>query len=73
MWYYHDFINTKSKNIDIDYLLNFEKKYKLDLWKYALNERFFYLHNPFYKFTKNEILAILEQELKLFESILDEN
>ena len=72
MWYYHDFINTKSKNIDIDYLLNFEKKYKLDLWKYALNERFFYLHNPFYKFTKNEILAILEQELKLFESILDE-
>ena len=56
----------------LEYLINFEKKYKIDLWKYAINERFFYIHNRFYKFTKQEILLILEQELKLFESILNE-
>lgn len=72
IWFYHDYIKKKSQNIDIDYLTDFEKKYKINLWRYALNERFFYLHNRFYKFTKNEILSILEQEIKLFESMLDE-
>ena len=37
-----------------------------------INERFFYKHNRFYNFQKEEILLILEQELKLFETILDE-
>jgi hypothetical protein len=38
----------------------------------VINERFFYLHNRFYKFSRQEILSILEQESKLFESIIDE-
>jgi len=71
-WYFHDHIDLNQKKPDIEYLMNFEKKYKINLWKLAINERFFYLHNRFYKFQKEEILLILEQELKLFETILDE-
>lgn len=71
-WFYHDYIKKIQYEPDLQYLRNFEKSYDVDLWKLALNERFFYLHNRFYKFTKQEILSILEQEIKLFESILDE-
>ena len=72
-WYFHDYINKNySQNPDLDYLSNFEKKYDINLAKLAINERFFYKFNRFYKFKNQEILCILEQEIKLFESILDE-
>jgi len=71
-WYFHDHIDLNQKKPDIQYLMNFEKKYNINLWNLVINERFFYKHNPFYKFEKEEILSILEQELKLFETILDE-
>ncbi len=71
-WYFHDHIDLNRKKPDIEYLMSFEKKYKINLWNLAINERFFYKHNRFYKFQKEEILSILEQELKLFETILDE-
>jgi len=71
-WFFHDFIKKNNKKPDLEYLSNFETKYDINLWKLALNERLFYIHNRFYKFSKLEILSILEQELKLFESILDE-
>lgn len=71
-WFFHDHIKRTYQQPDLEYLTKFESKYNIDLWKHAINERFFYLHNRFYKFTKQEILSILEQELKLFESILDE-
>ena len=72
IWFFHDYIKKTQQEPDLNYLVNFEKTYKIDLWKLALNERFFYMHNRFYKFTRLEILSILEQESKLFESILDE-
>jgi hypothetical protein len=72
IWFFHDHIKKIQQQPDLDYLKNFEQKYKIDLWKLTLNERFFYMHNRFYKFTKQEILSILEQESKLFEAILDE-
>lgn len=71
-WFFHDHIKKTDKEPDLDYLRDFEKKYKIDLWKLLLNERFFYLHNRFYKFEKKEILSILEQEIKFYESILEE-
>ena len=71
-WYFHDNIDLNQKNPDLEYLLDFENKYNINLWKIVINERFFYKHNRFYKFQKEEILSILEQELKLFEKILDE-
>ena len=71
IWFLHDHIQ-KTYKIDIDYLRNFEKKYSINLWQLGFNERIFYQHNEFYKFTQDEILSILEKECKLYESILDE-
>jgi len=71
-WFFHDHIKKNHQKHDLDYLSNFENKYKINLWELALNERFFISYNRFYKFEKPEILSILEQELKLFELILNE-
>jgi len=71
-WYFHDHIKKTSLKPDHKYLSSFEKKYQIDLWKLAINERHFYRFNRFYKFTTNEILQFLQQECRLFEQILDE-
>ena len=70
-WFYHDQIHSDEKP-DLDYLSKFEKKYEINLWQLAINERIFYRFNDFYKFSDNQILSILEQECKFYESILDE-
>ena len=70
-WYYFDNISRKEE-IDLEYLQNFEKKYDINLWELAINERIFYNYNHFYNFSDEEILSILTQECKLFESVLDE-
>ena len=71
-WYFHDQIIKTQQKPDLEYLSKFEERYQIDLWKLAINERFFYRFNRFYKFSTDEILQILEQECKLFEQILDE-
>jgi hypothetical protein len=71
-WFFFEHIKNTSNTVDIDYLINFEKKYKIDLWTIAINERMFYRFFTFHKFSRNEILSILEHECKLFETILDE-
>ncbi len=70
-WFLHDHIQT-FKKVDIEYLKNFEKKYEINLWQLGFNERIFYNYNDFYNFSQDEILSILEDECKLYESILDE-
>ncbi len=72
IWFYYDYIKKSNKSPDIQYLKNFEKKYEINLWKIAFNDRFFNRYNQYYKFTNDEILKILEQECKFYESILDE-
>ena len=72
VWHYHDYIKIDQLKIDMEYLSNFEKKYNIDLWNLAINERLFYRFNKFYKFSTKEIWSILEQECKLFENILEE-
>ena len=72
IWHYHDQMNFKKNEIDVEYLSNFEKKYGIGLWNLAINERFFYRFNTFHKFSIEEIWSILEQECKFFENILDE-
>ena len=62
---------TKNQKYDINFLINIEKKYNIELWKLSINERFFYQFNPFHRFSSDEILSILEQECRLFEDILD--
>ena len=71
-WFYHDFMNQKIKS-GVNYLKSFEKKYNIDLWQLAKNDRIFIDdYNTFYKFSDQEISEIMEKECKLFEEILDE-
>lgn len=70
-WFYFDNVRPNNKP-DINYLKNIEKKYNIDLWQLAINERIFYKYNTFHHFTNDEILSILEQECRLFETIINE-
>ena len=71
IWFFHDAISKPRKKIDVEYLNSFEEKYNINLWLLALNERLFNENNEFYKFSREEILSILEDECKLFEKILE--
>jgi hypothetical protein len=71
-WFYHDYFQNMSKP-DLKYLSNFEKKYDLNLWELAINERIFYRFNSVYNFSSDEILSIIEHESKLFDEILTES
>ena len=70
-WFLHDEYNSKLKP-NIEYLKKFEEKYKINLWQLAINERFFYNFNEFYKFSTDEILSITEQICRFYESFFDE-
>ena len=71
IWFFHDGISKPRKKVDTDFLTSFEEKYNINLWLLALNERLFNEYNEFYKFSREEILSILEDECKMFEKILD--
>ena len=71
IWFFHDAISKPRKKIDIEFLTSFEEKYNINLWLLALNERLFYEYNEFHKFSREEILSILEDECKFFEKILE--
>jgi hypothetical protein len=70
-WYFFDEVDMNNKP-DIEYLKSIEEKYKINLWQIALTERSFLHYNKYHKFSRNEILSILESECKFFEKILDE-
>ncbi len=72
VWYYHDYILKTKRKPDLNYLKAIEEKYHIFLWLIATNDRFFSNFNKFYKFSYDEILLILEDEIKLYEMILDE-
>jgi hypothetical protein len=69
-WFLFDHI-SKNHKPDLEYLSQFEKKYDIELWKLAVNDRIFYKYNHFYHFSENEVLSILEQECKFFENVLE--
>ena len=69
-WFLYDYIK-KSQKPDLDYLSEFEKKYGIELWKLANNDRIFFKYNMYYNFSETEILSILEQQCKLFENIIE--
>ena len=71
-WFYYDFILKTKRTPDLNYLKSVEEKYKIPLWLIAANDRIFNHYNKFYTFSSDEILSILEDEIKLYEMILDE-
>ena len=71
IWFYHDHVKT-DKPLDLDHLTDIEKRFNLNLWELSLNERIFYLFNEFHKFTRHEILSILDCECTFFDKILHE-
>lgn len=72
IWFFFDYVKKQTKKPDFEYLKNFEEKYKINLWKLAINERIFYKFYDFHRFSNNEIYSILEQECRFFEKVLDE-
>ena len=68
--FYRDHIKPYDKP-DLEYLSLFEKKYNISLWINAYSERFFYGFTKYKKLSQNEILSILEQEIKFFEMVLE--
>ena len=71
-WFYRDFLQKEKLLYDVDFLKTFEKNYNLNIWSIAFSERFFVNFNPYYKFSYDEILSILYNECKMFDSILNE-
>jgi len=72
IWYYREYVNNSDTEFNIKFLKEFENKYKLNLWQILYADRFFYKYNEYYNFNYHELLTILSNESKLFESILDE-
>jgi len=70
-WFYHDYMKI-NKKVDLNYIQNFQKKFNINLNELANNDRILNKYNPYYDFSKEEINSILENECKLFETILDE-
>jgi len=70
LWYFRDHIDETQKP-DVPYLVDFEKKYDIQLWKTAYAERFFYGYTKYHVFSQSDILKITECECKLFEKVLE--
>ena len=70
-WYFWDHVKNIQKP-DMEYLKKIEKIYAINLWEIAYSERIFQEYNSFYKFTREEILSIFEQECRFFEKVLDD-
>jgi hypothetical protein len=69
--YYPDcYINKPS--YDLEKLEKYEKQYNLNLWLDVFADRSFYKYwIDFHKFTKNEILSIIENSITFFVDILE--
>ena len=71
-WFYRDHvILDANKRPDLEYLAEFEEKYKINLWDVIYSERYFYKFNET-NFSSSLVLSILTQECKLFETVLDD-
>ncbi|EGG41243.1 Hypothetical protein Nlim_2054 [Candidatus Nitrosarchaeum limnium SFB1] len=70
LFYPDCYINKSS--FDVNVLKQFEEKYDLKLWLDIFTERSFYKYwTDFHKFTRDEILSIVENSLHFFKEILD--
>jgi len=71
VWYFYAHISKTTPNLD--YLKKIEEKYKINMWSIICTDRLFYTKfNKYYQFGHDEILAIIEQECRFFEHLLNE-
>jgi hypothetical protein len=70
-WFLFDEIQTTKEQLDLDYLRNFEKRLKINLWMIVYSERKFLHYNKYHKFSYEEILPMIEKECKFFEQLID--
>jgi len=69
--YYPDCYINKS-TCDLQNLKKFEERFELNLWLDALNDRSIYKYwTYFHKFTRNEILSIVENSIDFFVNTLE--
>jgi len=69
--YYPDCYIDKV-SYDVDYLKKSEEKFDLNLWLDIYGERFFHKHRTnFHKFSKSEILIIVENTIKFFSELIE--
>jgi hypothetical protein len=71
-WFLKDHLMKLPEKVDLNYLAEFEKKYKISIWELAYSDTIFFKYNQYHKFNENEILRIFEKECRFFEKILDE-
>ena len=71
IWFYRDCFD-ENKKIDMEFLINFEKKYGINLWKIIYSDVHFNKYNKFHKFSLENILLIIEQEIRLFEKVIEQ-
>lgn len=69
--FYHDNVSDLNTKPDLEYLRQKEQEYNLNFMTLLLNDRSLYNFNDFYHFTTNQILRLLELEIKYFEKILN--
>jgi hypothetical protein len=70
-WFIRDNLKNLKKSPDMNYLNNFETKYKIDLWKAISSDVIFLKYNKFHKFSRDEILVNIEQLCRLYEEVLN--
>lgn len=71
IWCYRECVTKTFEKPNLDYLVQFEKMYGINLWMIAFSDRILYQFNKYYKFSYDEILFVLEQACKFFEEILN--
>ena len=72
IWNYRDSMPKKDHSVDEKYLIDFERKYRINLWTVIFSERLFYNFTTYYKPSRKEILSIVEGTCRFFENMLDE-
>jgi len=71
LWSTHDEIIKNRKKPNLEYLEQFEEKYDVNIWEISFAERHFSTqYNPYYQFSRDEILSIIQEECILFEQVL---
>ena len=61
IWFYHDHVKNPHTP-DLEYLSSFERKYNIDIWKQAINERIFYGFYNFHHLAENDHFFIISEQ-----------